>query len=144
MPRRKHYPPQIQRIYQDDAPGVRNTSKQLAAAQEIEDKWGEDTTFTDLGQSGEYSRSLYQKVWHAYFGPSSEDQPLDRDLSFNEIRDQYGSIDAYYEQLEQTQSGGGLFDGDQISRDEVRAAQLGYQLAREHIGRRESDDSSSE
>lgn len=146
MPRRKHYPDEIDLKVEKrvDRTGSNSFSTQdrLEAAEFIEAHW--PIQFQQLEQLSEreglndgegFSRSHFQNVYNEYFGPEGTD------LTFDEIDDKHGSLEAFMNRQEQPRDA--TKDRSEMTDHELeiyeRGVRFGYELAtKEHKSDRTS------
>ena len=97
MGKRKHYPSQIHRKFQKlpETSTHQNTQTKLEAADLIEEHWDEDATFKSISElDNAPSAKTIRRAWEDYFGP------IDDERTFTELKEEFGSTDAYFEAKE--------------------------------------------
>lgn len=103
MPKRRHFPDEIERKYKTP-PQLEGSDKQRHIAEIIADEWSDVDYLKDIVQKHDLPSSTVSRVREFYFGPT------DDDMTFHEIEQKYDDYDTYHE-LKQA----GDLDGDSDS-----------------------------
>ena len=131
MPRRD-YPDEISlkvenRVKRGDSDAF-NTTDQQKAAKHLKEHW--PIQFNDLAdKTGEYTDGMYRRVIKEYFGPA------DADLTFEELWDEYGTLDQYYKRRDESEESSEAFE-----RGLERGIDIGFEKGFEQARKQYADD----
>jgi len=120
---KRDYPKEVELKVEDrvrrGSPDAFNTEDQQQAARDLREYW--PIQFKDLAEkTGRYTDGHYRHVLNAYFGP------VDGELTFDEIWDEYGTMDKFYEAKE----GANPETQDAYERGYEKGFKAGYELAK--------------